>query len=162
MKSLGFESFLKLTGGKGLHIVVPIDPKNNWTTVKEFAHRFVLAMEQQNPSLYLTKMTKAARKNRIYRRLLRNKIAPPQLLRHLSPRMGGPPCRCRFWADLLAAWTSGRVADFDTWKSRLSRDPWKAMTVLRQKLSISSSQLKIRIGWRPAGVRATFRHCTFR
>ena len=140
MKSLGLESFLKLTGGKGLHIMVPIEPRNAWPAVKEFAHRFVLAMEQQNPSLYLTKMTKAARKNRIYLDYLRNErgataVAP------FSPRAreGAAVSLPLPWADLkLPERPIFQVADFQTWKARLSRDPWEAMAALRQKLSIKT------------------------
>ena len=72
LKKLGLESFLKSTGGKGLHIVAPIQCEHDWATVKEFAHQFVLAMEAENPSLYITKMTKAARTGRIYLDYLRN------------------------------------------------------------------------------------------
>ena len=72
LKSLGLESFLKTTGGKGLHVVVPIEPTRDWSAVKQFAHDFALAMEQQRPQLYLTKMSKAARKGRIFIDYLRN------------------------------------------------------------------------------------------
>ena len=72
LASLKLESFLKSTGGKGLHVVVPIKPEHDWPAIKQFAHTFVLAMEQQQPTLYLTKMTKAARKDRIYLDYLRN------------------------------------------------------------------------------------------
>jgi bifunctional non-homologous end joining protein LigD len=137
LKSLGLESFLKLTGGKGLHVVVPIESRNDWATVKNFAHQFVLAMEQQNPLLYLTKMTKAVRKGRIYLDYLRNErgataVAP------FSPRAceGAPVSLPLPWTDLkLPERPVFRVADFDTWKQRLTCDPWKAMSSLRQKLS---------------------------
>ena len=49
LKKLGLESFLKSTGGKGLHIVAPIQCEHDWPTVKEFAHQFVLAMEADDP-----------------------------------------------------------------------------------------------------------------
>ncbi len=89
LASLNLESFLKSTGGKGLHVVVPIKPEHDWPAIKQFAHTFVLAMEQQQPTLYLTKMTKAARKGRIYLDYLRNErgataVAP--LLPSLTPR----------------------------------------------------------------------------
>jgi len=136
LKSLGLESFLKLTGGKGLHIVVPIEPNQSWEAVKDFAHQFVLAMEQQNPTLYLTKMTKAARKGRIYLDYLRNErgataVAP------FSPRAreGAPVSLPLAWTDLKASELPVfRVADFAKWRSRLRRDPWKSMASLKQKL----------------------------
>jgi hypothetical protein len=72
LKAIGLMGFCKTTGGKGLHVVVPIRAENDWPVVKEFAHKFVLGIEKKNPGLYLTKMTKALRKNRIYLDYLRN------------------------------------------------------------------------------------------
>ena len=52
--------------------MAPIECEHDWPTVKEFAHQFVLAMEADEPSLYITKMTKSARTGRIYLDYLRN------------------------------------------------------------------------------------------
>jgi bifunctional non-homologous end joining protein LigD len=138
LKTLHLESFLKTTGGKGLHVVIPIDAKHDWATVKEFAHSFALAMEQQQPTLYLTKMSKAARKGRIFIDYLRNErgstaIAP------FSPRArtGAPVALPLSWTDLkLAERPVFRVADVSDWKRRLARDPWKSMQATRQRLAI--------------------------
>lgn len=137
-KGLGFESFLKLTGGKGLHVVVPIEPQQQWPAVKEFAHQLVLEIEQKNPSLYLTKMTKAARKGKIFLDYLRNErgataIAP------FSPRAreGAAVTLPLSWTDLkLSERPEFRVAAFHEWKSRLSHNPWKGMLSLHQKLPL--------------------------
>jgi len=118
LKKIGLESFLKTTGGKGLHVVAPIEPDLRWPELKDFAHRFVLAMEKLNPELYLTKMTKAARKGKIYLDYLRNErgatsVAP------FSPRArpGGPVSVPLKWSDLkLAERPVFRVAEFDEWK----------------------------------------------
>jgi bifunctional non-homologous end joining protein LigD len=58
LKKMGLESFLKSTGGKGLHVVVPIVAEYDWLVIKQLAHAFVLQMEKEEPSLYLTKMSK--------------------------------------------------------------------------------------------------------
>ncbi len=137
LKSLGLESFLKTTGGKGLHVVIPIDPKLDWAKVKQFTHDFALAMEQQRPKLYLTKMSKAARKDRIFIDYLRNErgstaIAP------FSPRAraGANVALPLSWTDLkLPKRPEFRVADFSEWKSRLSRDPWKNFLTTHQRLT---------------------------
>ncbi len=62
LKKLGLESFLKSTGGKGLHVVVPFVAEYDWSVIKQFAHAFVLQMERESPGLYLTKMSKARAK----------------------------------------------------------------------------------------------------
>jgi bifunctional non-homologous end joining protein LigD len=137
LKRAGLESFLKTTGGKGLHIVAPIEPKLDWPAVKDATHNFVLAMERSNPALYLTKMSKAARKDKIYLDYLRNErgataVAP------FSPRarVGAPVSLPLPWSALkLAERPVFHVADFDTWRARLRSDPWKAMLTLHQQLN---------------------------
>jgi len=136
LKRAGLESFLKTTGGKGLHIVAPIQPKLDWTTVKEAAHNLVLAMERSNPALYLTKMTKSARAGKIYLDYLRNErgataVAP------FSPR-----ARVGCTVSLPLPWTALKlperpifqVADFNSWRDQLRSDPWKPLLTLKQTL----------------------------
>jgi bifunctional non-homologous end joining protein LigD len=137
LKKLHLESFVKSTGGKGLHVVVAIEAEQEWPVVKEFAHAMVLAMEAERPDLYITKMSKAARKNRIFLDYLRNdrgstSVAP------FSPRArsGEPVAITLDWKELrLDAAPRFHVADFTEWQSRLKRDPWQAMTKKKQRLS---------------------------
>jgi bifunctional non-homologous end joining protein LigD len=136
LKSLGLESFLKTTGGKGLHVVIPIDPKLDWAKVKQFAHDFALAMEQQRPKLYLTKMSKAARKDRIFIDYLRNERGSTAIAPY-SPRAraGAAVALPLDWADLkLPKRPVFRVAGFNEWRDRLARDPWKNFLKTHQKL----------------------------
>ena len=136
LKHAGLESFLKTTGGKGLHIVAPIKPNHDWPTIKDAAHNFVLAMERANPALYLTKMTKSARVGKIYLDYLRNErgataVAP------FSPR-----ARVGCTVSLPLPWTALKlperpvfhVADFAAWRDQLRSDPWKPMLTLKQSL----------------------------
>ncbi len=137
LQTIGLRSFLKSTGGKGLHIVAPIEPDYDWQMLKEFAHAFVLAMELENPKLYLTKMSKAARKDRIYLDYLRNErgataVAP------WSPRnrSGVPVSLPMAWSDLQKpAPPHLRVAEFKNWLPQLPDDPWKDLPHVRQKLT---------------------------
>jgi len=135
-KKLGLKSFLKSTGGKGLHVVVPIEPEHDWPTIKQFAHAVALELEKRQPELYLTKMSKAARKGRIFVDYLRNErgataIAP------FSPR-----ARAGAAVSLPLSWSEledverpiFRVADLDQWKSRLAKDPWKTLPETLQKI----------------------------
>ena len=136
LKKLGLESFLKLTGGKGLHIVAPIEPTLTWSEIKDLAHKFVLTMERDNPTLYLTKMTKSARAGKIYLDYLRNERGATAVAPY-SPR-----ARLGTHVSLPLPWTALKeparpvfsVADLDQWQSRLRTDPWKAMLSTKQKL----------------------------
>jgi bifunctional non-homologous end joining protein LigD len=137
LKKLGLESFVKVTGGKGLHVVVPINPEHKWPIVKQFAHAFALAIEKPNPSLYLTKMSKAARAGRIFIDYLRNERGATAVAAY-SPRArpGANVSLPIRWTDLKAAdHPVFRVADFASWRSRLKQDPWKSLASTSQRLT---------------------------
>jgi bifunctional non-homologous end joining protein LigD len=137
LKRLGLESFLKSTGDKGLHVVVPIVPEYDWAAIKQLAHAFVLQMEKEQPAVYLTKMSKAARKDRIFLDYLRNERGATAVAA-FSPRArpGAPVSLPLNWSDLkLADRPVAHVADFEEWKGRLSRDPWKLLLKSPQRIT---------------------------
>jgi bifunctional non-homologous end joining protein LigD len=143
LKKLGLESFLKNTGGKGLHVVVPIVAEWDWSVIKQFAHAFVLQMERQEPALYLTKMSKAARKDRIFLDYLRNERGATAVAA-FSPRArpGATVSLPLSWSDLkLPELPVVHVADFEDWKSRLNPDPWKQL--LKSSQRITSKMLEL-------------------
>jgi bifunctional non-homologous end joining protein LigD len=137
LKKAGLESFLKTTGGKGLHIVAPIVPELDWSQLKDLAHNFVLAMERDNTTLYLTKMTKSARVGKIYLDYLRNDRGATAVAPY-SPR-----ARSGAHVSLPLPWSALKlperpvftVHDFDHWRSRLRTDPWKQMLSLQQRIN---------------------------
>jgi bifunctional non-homologous end joining protein LigD len=143
LKELGLESFLKSTGGKGLHVVVPVVAEFDWAVIKQFAHAVVLQMEKEQPKLYLTKMSKAARKDRIFLDYLRNErgataVAP------FSPRAraGAAVSLPLHWSELkLPERPIVRVADFANWKGRLSRDPWNELLQTKQRITAKMLEL---------------------
>ena len=136
LKAIGLLSFLKTTGGKGLHIVAPIQATFTFAALKDAAHAFVLNMERENPRLYLTKMTKATRNGKIYLDYLRNErgataVAP------FSPRarLGTNASVTLDWKELDSAERPVfPVSGFATWQARLKRDPWSRMLTLQQTL----------------------------
>ena len=71
LADIKLKSFVKTTGGKGLHVVVPIDP-TPWDDAKDFSHAMVLAMAADAPDRYVAKMTKSIRKGKIFLDYLRN------------------------------------------------------------------------------------------
>ena len=147
LKSLGLESFLKTTGGKGLHVVVPIEPQHEWPVIKDFTHAFVVEMEKRNPSLYLTKMTKAARTGRIFLDYLRNQREATAVAPY-SPRAraGAPVSMPIPWTALKESERPAfHVTDYEDWKPRLRRDPWKDLPETKQQITAETLKLfKIR------------------
>ncbi len=136
LKRLGLESFLKTTGGKGLHIVAPILPTLDFAELKAAAHAFVVAMERKSPSLYLTKMTKAARRGKIYLDYLRNERGATAVAPY-SPRarLGVNASIPLDWKELASGIRPiFALRDFASWQARLARDPWKRLGTLRQEL----------------------------
>jgi bifunctional non-homologous end joining protein LigD len=147
LKRLGLESFLKSTGGKGLHIVAPIQCEHEWPIIKEFAHQIVLAMEAEDPKLYITKMSKAARTGRIYLDYLRNERGATAVAPY-SPRSrnGVPVSVPMAWSELKAdAAPRCLVAEFEEWRKRLAHDPWADLPKMKQRLTqkaIAASEKK--------------------
>ena len=144
LKKLGLESFGKTTGGKGLHIVFPMLPQFDFSVMKAWAHGFVQAMERDNPRLYLSKMTKAARTGKIYLDYLRNErgataVAPFSM----RARPGLPVSVTLDWKELAATERPRfRIDNFQhEWQGRLKRDPWKRMFGLRQTMSRETVEL---------------------
>jgi bifunctional non-homologous end joining protein LigD len=136
LKKAGLESFLKLTGGKGLHIVAPIQPTLTWLELKTAAHTLVLSMERDNPALYLSKMTKSARTGKIYLDYLRNERGATAVAPY-SPRarLGAHVSLPLPWSALNeTARPVFSVRDLDAWRSRLRSDPWKALPSTKQQL----------------------------
>lgn len=138
LKRLFLESFLKTTGGNGLHVVVPIRAENPWPVVKEFAHNLVLAMEKDAPDLYLTRMTKAARKGKIYLDYLRNERGATSIAPY-SPRARSevPVALPLKWEELnMKDRPRFLLSEFSRWKKRLQKDPWSDIGALRQSLLV--------------------------
>jgi bifunctional non-homologous end joining protein LigD len=72
LDGLGLKSFLKTTGGKGLHVVAPIKPELDWDAVKAFTQRIAEALAKARPDLFTAKVAKARRPNKIFADYLRN------------------------------------------------------------------------------------------
>ena len=138
LKALGLQSFLKTTGGKGLHVAFPITPQQDFAVMKAWAHGFVQAMERARPQLYLTKMTKAARTGKIYLDYLRNERGATAVAPYsMRSRPGAPVSVPLEWKELASMSERPRfsIANFDEWQDRLRANPWKKMLGLNQSVS---------------------------
>ena len=72
LDGLGLKSFLKTTGGKGLHVVAPIKPQLEWDAVKALAGAIARMLVKARPDLFTANIAKARRPNKIFADYLRN------------------------------------------------------------------------------------------
>jgi bifunctional non-homologous end joining protein LigD len=72
LEELGLASFVKTSGGKGLHVVLPIEPVTDWDDAKAFTQSIADAMAKAKPERYVANMSKSARRGRIFIDYLRN------------------------------------------------------------------------------------------
>jgi bifunctional non-homologous end joining protein LigD len=101
LEDLELESFLKCTGGKGLHVVVPIDRRHDWDTVKTFAQGFALKMVDEVPDAYTANLLKKKRKGKIFIDYLRNDFANTAVMDYcVRARAGGPVAVPLWWEEL--------------------------------------------------------------
>jgi bifunctional non-homologous end joining protein LigD len=137
LAELGLESFVKTTGGKGLHLVTPLGRRSTWEEVREFARALAEEMSRAAPELYLAESSRAARGGRIYLDYLRNGYAASAVAPYSTRARAGAPVSFPVeWSELN---DSLRPADFDVrsvpalLKSR-ERDPWADYAAVRQSL----------------------------
>src|SRR5262249_53122608 len=72
LKQIGLESFVKTSGGKGLHVVVPLAPSLDWDAAKAFTGSIAEAMSKDDPKRYIATMSKRARRGRVFVDYFRN------------------------------------------------------------------------------------------
>ncbi|HEU4839631.1 MAG TPA: DNA ligase D [Micavibrio sp.] len=104
LKRLKLESFARLSGGKGIHVVIPIRPEHEWDEVKEFAREFAQSMAREAPDAYVANMSKAKRKGKIFIDFFRNDFSSTAIVPFsLRAREGAAICWPLSWADLKKA-----------------------------------------------------------
>ncbi len=129
-------SFVKTTGGKGLHVVVPLTPKEEWPVVSAFAAALAQAMANRSPAKYVATMTKAARAGKIFIDHFRNGRGATAVLPY-SPRArtGAPVALPVAWEELPSV--DPRAFDVLTVPALLAKrtiDPWASLTTTEQLL----------------------------
>ena len=138
LDGIGLTGFLKTTGGKGLHVVVPVRPELEWNAAKQFCKSLVEVMAQKRPNRYLTTMTKEKRKGKIFLDYLRNSRGATSVCAYSTrARSGAPVSMPLSWEELEAG---ARPEGFDlrTVPVRLERvatDPWKSFEDARASLA---------------------------
>ena len=101
LADLGLVSFAMLSGGKGVHVVVPLSPGHGWDQHKDFARRFAEALSLAEPERYTATMSKAKRKGRIFIDWLRNQRGSTSVLPYSArSRVGAPVAVPVAWKEL--------------------------------------------------------------
>jgi bifunctional non-homologous end joining protein LigD len=138
LEQLELKSFLRATGGKGLHVVVPLNPANDWKLVKKFAKGFAEALAGSDPDRYLATATLKLRPGKIFVDYLRNGRGATAVASYsLRARPGAPVAVPLAWSELKAL-KRGDAFDMDKTLARIKRqrkDPWAGIDALRQDLS---------------------------
>ena len=98
-----------LSGGKGVHVVVPLTPDAEWPAVKDFADRFARAMAGADPERFVATMAKAKRKGRIFIDWLRNQRGATAVMPYSArARAGAPVAAPVSWTELRDIETAAR------------------------------------------------------
>ena len=138
LERINLQSFVKTTGGKGLHVVVPIEPVTEWRAAKAFTKSFSEAMAADAPGRYLTRISKAEREGRIFIDYLRNDPTSTAVGPYSSrSRPGAPVAMPIAWEDLAKplnpkAFTIKTAPAFIAGRN----DPWADLRQVRQRLPI--------------------------
>ena len=104
LAAIGLESWPLLTGGKGMHVIVPIRPEAEWDAVRDFARRFCVALAGLAPDRFTTALPKAQRRGRIFLDYLRNqRTATAVMPWSLRARPGLPVAVPVGWRELEKA-----------------------------------------------------------
>jgi bifunctional non-homologous end joining protein LigD len=136
LSRLGLESFVKTTGGKGLHVVLPIEPVTAWPAAKAFAKSLSAEMAADAPERYLTKISKAERAGRIFIDYLRNDPTSTAVGPYSTRSRPGAPVAMPIEWDELDGALDPSAFTVRTAPARVDEvdDPWNDVAKLRQRL----------------------------
>jgi bifunctional non-homologous end joining protein LigD len=134
----GLDTFLRTTGGKGLHVVVPLNPGCEWDVVKRFAKGFADALAQSEPQRFLAVSTLKLRPNKIFVDYLRNGRGATAVASYsLRARDRAPVAMPLAWSELktLKRGDAFTLKDVPARLKRRRKDPWEGIDTVEQDLS---------------------------
>jgi bifunctional non-homologous end joining protein LigD len=136
LEAIDLESFVKLSGGKGVHVVLPVAPAD-WETVKTFVQAFAQAMAADDPDRYIATMTKAKRKGKIFVDYFRNSLEQTSVAAYSTRSRDGAPVSMPVTWDELGRVKSANqytTLNIDKRLRAMKRDPWANIGSVKQKL----------------------------
>jgi bifunctional non-homologous end joining protein LigD len=137
LETQGLRSFVKTTGGKGLHVVAPIKPGPGWSACIAFARRVVDLLVEETPRAFVATMTKSARKGKIFIDYFRNQRGATSVAAYSTRARPGAPVSTPVTWEELDSVPSGSHFTLGAVERRLvklSRDPWAGYERLTQSL----------------------------
>ncbi|OJA51396.1 DNA ligase [Burkholderia ubonensis] len=146
LDELGLASFCKTSGGKGLHVVVPIARHAGWDDVKDFAKAVALHVAAALPDRFSAKMGPRNRRRRIFIDYLRNGRGASTIAAYSARARPGMAVSVPIGWDEVPATTGAAQWTIDTLHARLerlARDPWEGYRDVRQRVTV---QMRSRLG----------------
>jgi bifunctional non-homologous end joining protein LigD len=126
-EELGLESFALLSGGKGIHVVVPLKPVAEWEKVRDFAKSFSIALAQAAPERFTVALSKAERSGRTFLDFLRNQRTSTAIMPYSARARSGMPVAAPVSWDELREIESARaftIADVEELLARAASQHW--------------------------------------
>jgi bifunctional non-homologous end joining protein LigD len=136
LDAIKLKSFVKTTGGKGLHVVVPVQDAG-WDQAKDFAHAVTLAMAADSPDKYVSKMTKSIRGGKIFIDYLRNGRGATAIVAYSTRARAGAPLSVPVtWDELGPSLKPNKFTLLNIGRrlGALKKDPWADIGKVKQKL----------------------------
>jgi len=136
LTTMGLAAWVKTTGGRGIHVVVPIVPQRDWSECLAFTRALSEAIVRSDPDRYTTSFTKRGRERQILLDYLRNNRTNTSVCA-FSPRArpGAPVSVPVEWDELDDAEDQWTLATIGRRLARLRRDPWKDYWKTKQRVS---------------------------
>ncbi len=139
LKHLGLQSFAMATGGKGIHVVVPLTPHHGWEDIRAFAEAMARTFAAENPDRFLAEMSKTKRKGRIFIDYLRNTRGATAIAPFSTrARKGAPLAWPVAWTALnrLSSAHGATVENAARLLARQKGDPWRGYFDVDQVLPL--------------------------
>ncbi len=137
LASMRLASFVRTSGGKGLHVVVPLNPAVPWPRAKAFAQSFALVLAKIQPDRYVATASKARRKGVIFIDYLRNARGATSVASYsLRARAGAPVATPITWPELsrVRSASAFTIASIPKRLARMKADPWAGYDKIEQNL----------------------------
>jgi bifunctional non-homologous end joining protein LigD len=143
LAELKLNSFVKTTGGKGLHVVVPLAPKHSWDEMKSFSKAVADTIVAAAPNRYLATMSKSARRGKIFIDYLRNQRGATAIAAYSTRARAGAAVSMPIAWEKLKSLKSAQDFTVQTVPTILSgkwKDPWADMAKMRQSIPATAQR----------------------